>query len=180
MSAAEDFYARLRVSPQSEGAVIRAAYRGLMRRYHPDVNASDDAVAEAKAINEAYACLRDPDKRAAYDWQRSATSRAPQSPYTRRRHQRPRPEWAGPTPPAEPPLPWFQPTWGNAVGLAIAAVVTAITFTITSAIPPVQPAAAKAETEVQMRLAPIADQAGRGCREERINARRTRGPACLR
>ena len=30
-----------------------------MRRYHPDVNASADAVSNAKAINEAYACLRD-------------------------------------------------------------------------------------------------------------------------
>lgn len=35
-------------------AIIAAGYRALMRRYHPDVNSSADAVANAKDINEAY------------------------------------------------------------------------------------------------------------------------------
>ena len=47
--------------------MIRAAYRALMRRYHPDADPSVDAAQRAQAINAAYAVLSDPDKRARYD-----------------------------------------------------------------------------------------------------------------
>jgi hypothetical protein len=153
MSATEDYYALLRVSPEAETAVIRVAYRALMRRYHPDVNASADAVANAKAINEAYACLRDESNRAAYDRQRmlrtgGRRSTSPWSPA-----QRPGRVWNGPAPRAEPSTPWFRPTWGKAVGLGIAALITSITFTITSTIPRAEPAVAKPALEVTMRMA---------------------------
>jgi hypothetical protein len=64
---ARDHYAILGVSPTSEDVVIRAAYRALMRRYHPDADPSSEASQRAQAINAAYAVLGDPDKRARYD-----------------------------------------------------------------------------------------------------------------
>ena len=47
--------------------MIRAAYHALMRRYHPDADPSDEAAERSRVINEAYAILRDPAKRARYD-----------------------------------------------------------------------------------------------------------------
>lgn len=62
-----DYYSVLGVSLDSEDIVIQAAYRALMRRYHPDVNQSSQAAQKALEINEAYAVLSDPKKRRAYD-----------------------------------------------------------------------------------------------------------------
>jgi hypothetical protein len=62
-----DYYAILGVSPASEDVVIRAAYRALMRRYHPDTDSSSDSTERARAINAAYAVLSDPEQRARYD-----------------------------------------------------------------------------------------------------------------
>jgi hypothetical protein len=62
-----NYYAILGVSPTSEDAVIRAAYRALIRRHHPDADPSGDAPERARAINAAYAVLGDPEKRARYD-----------------------------------------------------------------------------------------------------------------
>jgi curved DNA-binding protein CbpA len=47
--------------------VIRAAYHALMRRYHPDADPTEEGAERSRAINEAYAVLRDPAKRARYD-----------------------------------------------------------------------------------------------------------------
>ena len=63
----KDHYAILGVTPASEDVVIRAAYHALMRRYHPDADPSAEAAERSRAINEAYALLRDPEKRARYD-----------------------------------------------------------------------------------------------------------------
>jgi hypothetical protein len=62
-----DHYAVLGVSPTSDDVVIRAAYRALMRRYHPDVDSSGEAAQRTQAINAAYAVLSHPDSRARYD-----------------------------------------------------------------------------------------------------------------
>ena len=62
-----DYYAILGVSPTAEEVVIHAAYRALIRHYHPDSNADPEAHERAGAITAAYAVLRDPAKRAAYD-----------------------------------------------------------------------------------------------------------------
>ena len=67
-----DYYATLGLSPSSEDVVIRAAYLALIRRYHPDGNASAAAAARTRTINAAYAVLSDPDKRAEYDQKRAA------------------------------------------------------------------------------------------------------------
>ena len=182
MPATEDYYALLRVSRSADAAAIQAAYRALMRRYHPDVNASVNAATKAKAINEAYACLRDASKRVAYDRQRTPISRNQWSTYPSSPSRRPRPVWHGPTPRAEPSAPWFQPTWGKAVGLGIAAVITSITFTITSATPPAEPSIAKPVLEVTMRISPkaptIADAADRDCRSRRTSAVRAIQTKC--
>lgn len=63
-----DYYALLQVNRGADGATLKSAYRKLAMEYHPDRN-PDDAECEAKfkSINEAYECLKDPQKRAAYD-----------------------------------------------------------------------------------------------------------------
>jgi len=65
-----DLYRTLRVSPRADQATIKAAYRRLARRVHPDVNPGSDATERMKSLNEAYAVLRDPGRRHAYDRER--------------------------------------------------------------------------------------------------------------
>lgn len=67
-----DCYAILGVHPGAEDVVIGAAYRALMRHYHPDTNPDPQAQIRAREITAAYALLRDPDKRAEYDANRAA------------------------------------------------------------------------------------------------------------
>ena len=69
MSASQlDYYQTLNVSRDADGSVIKSAYRKLAMKYHPDRNPGDaDAEARFKSCNEAYECLKDPQKRAAYD-----------------------------------------------------------------------------------------------------------------
>jgi hypothetical protein len=67
-----DYYAELQVNPSADREVIDAAYRQLMKKYHPDRAGGDPArVAihhqRAKTINEAYSVLRDPAQRQMYD-----------------------------------------------------------------------------------------------------------------
>ena len=62
-----DCYAILGVTPAAEDVVIGAAYRALMRHYHPDTNSDPQAKARAQEISAAYAVLRDPARRAEYD-----------------------------------------------------------------------------------------------------------------
>ncbi len=63
-----DFYAVLGVGRDASEADIKRAYRGLARKFHPDV-AEDKPAAETrfKEINEAYEVLSDPAKRQQYD-----------------------------------------------------------------------------------------------------------------
>jgi molecular chaperone DnaJ len=69
MSAMEhDFYELLGVERTADGAAIKSAYRKLAMQYHPDRNGGcKDNEAKFKAITAAYDCLKDPQKRAAYD-----------------------------------------------------------------------------------------------------------------
>jgi len=63
-----DFYELLGVERGADGATIKSAYRKLAMRYHPDRNPGDlECEARFKAISVAYDCLKDPQKRAAYD-----------------------------------------------------------------------------------------------------------------
>lgn len=76
--AERDLYARLNVDPSASAHTIRSAYRLLAHRLHPDLNASPAAHAAMVQINDAYATLRDPVRRQAYDQQRATP--APASP----------------------------------------------------------------------------------------------------
>ena len=66
--AKQDYYETLDLSRGAGEADLKKAYRKLAMQYHPDRN-PDDAGAERKfkEVSEAYAVLRDADKRAAYD-----------------------------------------------------------------------------------------------------------------
>ena len=65
----KNYYAILGVIPQAEDIVIKAAYRALAQRYHPDRRSTPDEEANLRMseINEAYAVLSSPERRAAYD-----------------------------------------------------------------------------------------------------------------
>jgi molecular chaperone DnaJ len=69
MSAMEhDFYELLGVERTADGAAIKSAYRKLAMEYHPDRNGGcKEKEDKFKAISAAYECLKDPQKRAAYD-----------------------------------------------------------------------------------------------------------------
>lgn len=63
-----DYYQTLEVSRDADGAAIKSAYRKLAMKWHPDRNPGDAAAeAKFKALGEAYECLKDSQKRAAYD-----------------------------------------------------------------------------------------------------------------
>ena len=69
MSSVEiDFYELLEVSRDADDRTIKSAYRKLAMQYHPDRNPGcAESEAKFKAISAAYDCLKDPQKRAAYD-----------------------------------------------------------------------------------------------------------------
>ena len=68
MTARADYYEILECARDADGATLKAAYRKLAMQYHPDRNGgSAEAETKFKEVNEAYACLSDPQKRAAYD-----------------------------------------------------------------------------------------------------------------
>lgn len=69
-SNSADYYSVLGVSPQAEEVVIRAAYKALAQRYHPDKMPPaerDRAGVRMLAVQEAYRVLSDPQQRQAYD-----------------------------------------------------------------------------------------------------------------
>ncbi len=65
-----DHYEVLQVHPRAEPDVIRAAYRILARKYHPDMGGDAERMV---AINDAWDVLGDPIRRAAYDATRAVT-----------------------------------------------------------------------------------------------------------
>jgi len=68
MTTEVDYYELLGVSRDADGASIKSAYRKLAMEYHPDRNGGcKDNEAKFKSISAAYDCLKDPQKRAAYD-----------------------------------------------------------------------------------------------------------------
>jgi molecular chaperone DnaJ len=68
MSTETDFYELLEVERTADDAALKSAYRKLAMKFHPDRNAGcKENEAKFKAISEAYDCLKDPQKRAAYD-----------------------------------------------------------------------------------------------------------------
>lgn len=69
MSYTKYYYQILGVTPSAEDVVIRAAYKALVQRYHPDKYQGDPAEATriVQELVEAYSILSDPEKRKTYD-----------------------------------------------------------------------------------------------------------------
>ena len=66
--AKRDYYEILEVTRTATDAEMKASYRKLAMKWHPDRNPGDkDCEAHFKEINEAYDVLKDEQKRAAYD-----------------------------------------------------------------------------------------------------------------
>ena len=88
MAAAPDYYAVLGVSPDADEAVVRAAWKALLRKYHPDTaQGVPDAAERTRAFNAAWAVLGNNNSRIAYDLQRAAPP-----------EDEARPGWASPYP----------------------------------------------------------------------------------
>lgn len=60
-------YDNLKVAQDAPVEVIRAAYRSLCKKYHPDQNSDPDAGRIMSLINRSYAVLSDPGQRRAHD-----------------------------------------------------------------------------------------------------------------
>jgi DnaJ domain len=86
MDDSKDYYAVLGVLPSAEADVIRATYRALANRYHPDKRAGEKSQAEIRMreLNAAYEILSDEQKRWAYDERRrdAVRSRTGWDPYS--------------------------------------------------------------------------------------------------
>ncbi len=68
MAQIRTHYDNLKVARNAPPDVIRAAYRALSQRFHPDKNLGDSEAARIMAIiNTSYEVLSDPDKRREHD-----------------------------------------------------------------------------------------------------------------
>ena len=63
----KDYYEVLGVARDASADDIKKAYRRLAHKYHPDVSSDPEGEERFKEVAEAYATLRDAEKRAAYD-----------------------------------------------------------------------------------------------------------------
>jgi len=63
----KNYYAVLGISRDADLEQIKKAYRKLARTHHPDMSKAPDAESKFKEVAEAYATLKDTEKRAAYD-----------------------------------------------------------------------------------------------------------------
>jgi molecular chaperone DnaJ len=68
MTTEIDYYELLECERGADDSTLKSSYRRLAMKWHPDKNPGDaDAEHRFKAISQAYDCLKDPQKRAAYD-----------------------------------------------------------------------------------------------------------------
>ena len=74
----QDYYAILGVHPNAEDIVIRAAYKALAQRYHPDrfAGSKEEAHRRMSDLTKAYEVLADPVRRPKYDRRRTTYTKA--------------------------------------------------------------------------------------------------------
>ena len=64
----ENYYEILEVKNDASDEVIKAAYKALIKKYHPDNGGGQDPTGDKMClVNEAYECLSDPVRRKQYD-----------------------------------------------------------------------------------------------------------------
>jgi curved DNA-binding protein CbpA len=76
-----DFYRVMQVDPAADPEIIKAAYRVLARKLHPDLTGDESGM---KRLNTAWDVLRDPAKRTAYDAEREAAAAEAGQPFPSR------------------------------------------------------------------------------------------------
>jgi curved DNA-binding protein CbpA len=62
-----DPYWVLEIDPEVSDDAVKAAYRRLARRYHPDLASEPDAASKMAVVNRAWELVGEPAKRARYD-----------------------------------------------------------------------------------------------------------------
>lgn len=122
-------YDNLKVSRMAPQEVIRAAYKALSQKYHPDKNPGDEKAARIMAIlNSAYGTLSDPQRRKEHDewiaaeeweieWLESTRHEDGRDGHGRPRHEAPQQAWG--TEDEEPRLPRRRRNWRLWTGLAL-------------------------------------------------------------
>ncbi len=102
MSDERDPYAILGVTWDASAAALSAAYRSQARRHHPDVSPESGSERRMAELNVAWAILRDPVRRAAWNREhgltqgtapRAATGRGPATPASGPRGRTDRVTW---------------------------------------------------------------------------------------
>jgi DnaJ-class molecular chaperone len=64
----KNYYEILEITDRASDEVIKAAYKALIKKYHPDNGQVGDPTGEKmRLVNEAYQCLSNPDSKRTYD-----------------------------------------------------------------------------------------------------------------
>jgi hypothetical protein len=108
----------LQVSPRAHPEVLAAAYRVLARRYHPDTNQAPASAQQMQRLNDAYAVLADPERRAQYDAASVWAARDAAAAQTGPNHNQARQSWR-----AQPDVVPVSSGWLALLGFVMALVV---------------------------------------------------------
>ena len=84
-SLVRDYYKLLGVDPEADDEIIKAVYRTLALKYHPDVAPSASEARKFVKFQKAYDVLSDPEKRRAYNASRAENRKADRAPRAQRR-----------------------------------------------------------------------------------------------
>ncbi len=89
MNNINTYYDVLMVSRNASQEVIRAAFKSLCQKHHPDRNAHPNAERMIQQLNEAYSVLSNPIERNKYDKQLLDYEQKVNQTYTERRNHLP-------------------------------------------------------------------------------------------